>query len=80
MPDSTIRKVSADEVVALQEISQTTFREAFAAHNTAENMRVYLEQNLSVDTLLRELSHPQSSFYFFMDGPVIAGYLKLNWE
>lgn len=79
MPDSLIRKVSTDDVVALQEISQSTFSEAFAAYNTPENMRVYLEQNLSVDTLLGELSHPQSSFYFFMDGPVIAGYLKLNW-
>ena len=79
MPDTCIQKVTPEDILALQEISQSTFLEAFGEDNTAENMQAYLEQSLSAETLLRELNHPQSSFYFFIDGPVIAGYLKLNW-
>jgi ribosomal protein S18 acetylase RimI-like enzyme len=73
-----IRKVSIDELESLQQISRTTFAETFSVHNSEENMRNYLQDNLSLEKLGEEMMNQASSFYFAeMEGDLI-GYLKLN--
>lgn len=73
-----IRKVSIDELESLQQISRTTFAETFSVHNSEENMRNYLHDNLSLEKLGEEIKNPESSFYFAeMEGDLI-GYMKLN--
>lgn len=63
----------------LQRVSRTTFLQTFGAVNTAENMRHYLEHNLSEQQLSVELSNPNSAFYFALIESEIAGYLKINF-
>lgn len=46
--------------------------------NSPENMRKYLENDLSTGRLLKEMATPGSRFYFAMSGEEVAGYLKLN--
>jgi ribosomal protein S18 acetylase RimI-like enzyme len=73
-----IFRVSLRELSLLEEISTRTFKETFAAQNTEENMRRYIETELSEEKLKSELSDPDMQFYFAHIDQSIVGYLKVN--
>ena len=74
------RRVTKGDLLLLQDISKTTFWEAFAHSNTEADMAMYLEEQLSLDKLKSELENPHTEFYFAsLDNQVIA-YLKLNFD
>lgn len=75
-----IRKIDVNDVIQLQQISRATFNETFAEHNTEEDLKKYLEEQLSIKKLVEELNNPYSAFYFVSEGERVVGYLKLNWE
>lgn len=67
------------EINALQKISKDTFVEAFSNQNSEENMRKYLDENLSIQRLTYELMNSESLFYFARINEKIIGYLKINF-
>lgn len=73
-----IEKVNESEVEELQSISRQTFYETYCTMNTKENMDKYLNENLSISTLEKELKNPNSKFYIIKDLDKNIGYLKLN--
>ena len=75
-----IRPVKSSELIELQAISRSTFHETFAIYNSAEDMQLYLEQNLSLERLKEEYSHPNTTFYFAQLKEEIVGYLKINFS
>lgn len=78
MEQIIIERATLADIKKLQEIGRTTFSEAFAAVNSEENMKEYLEKGFSEEKLTGELSNQDSHFYFaLLDGKVI-GYLKIN--
>jgi ribosomal protein S18 acetylase RimI-like enzyme len=79
MEKITIRRVSSEDLGRLQSISRETFRETFAAMNTEENMRKYLEEGFSTERLRTELMDPHSEFHFAEQDDNVIGYLKLNF-
>ena len=70
--------VTLSEILDLQEISRQTFFDAFASVNEEEDMRHYLEVNLSIEQLTSELNQAATSFYFVKNSKEILAYLKLN--
>ena len=78
MTNIEIVKANLNDLQNLQKISKTTFSETFSSLNTAENMKKYLEENLSLEKLLAELIDPNASFYFAVNNNEIIGYLKIN--
>ncbi|MCH5686943.1 GNAT family N-acetyltransferase [Niabella sp. W65] len=78
MGEIIIRKVTTDDIMVLQEIGRQTFYETFAAANTPENMKKYLEEQFTVTKLTAELSNQHSAFYFALLDNKVAGYLKIN--
>lgn len=78
MESIQIRSVGLSEVSMLQTISRVTFSQTFDAHNSPEDMQAYLDTSYSVEKLTSEINHPDSSFYFAMDGSLVVGYLKVN--
>lgn len=73
-----IEKVNESEVEELQSISRQTFYETYHKMNSKENMDKYLNENLSISTLEKELKNPNSEFYIIKDLDKNIGYLKLN--
>jgi ribosomal protein S18 acetylase RimI-like enzyme len=67
------------EIEDLQRISKITFVEAFSNQNSEENMKKYLDENLSINQLTNELLNSESSFYFARVDERIIGYLKINF-
>ena len=68
------------EVELLQNIARQTFQESFAADNTPENMKHYLQENLSLTKLSAEMGNPDSEFFFAMLKTQPVGYMKLNYK
>jgi len=78
MENITIVRVTVNDVARLQKIGQDTFTETFAAVNTEEDMRHYLNGSFNTATLTAELNNPASQFYFAVLGDEVIGYLKIN--
>jgi len=73
-----IRLATIDDLNTLQSIARITFFETFAHLNSAENMRNYLDKDLSMEKLRDELMNRNSSFYLAEEKGETMGYLKLN--
>lgn len=73
-----INQIGLADVEQLQQISKATFIETFAAENTEEDMRRYLEESLSIAKLTAELSDANTEFYVALLEDKVIGYLKLN--
>ena len=78
MESVTTRKVTISDLEQLQVVSKQTFYETFSPVNTEENMRKYIEEDLSEGRLRNEINNPGSEFYFAIHIDEIIGYLKLN--
>lgn len=73
-----VRTASQKDVSLLAELSATTFRCAFAADNTPEDMEAYLTESFSKEKLGQELSDPLSLFFIAEGDGKPLGYAKLN--
>jgi ribosomal protein S18 acetylase RimI-like enzyme len=78
MNDILIRKLTANDIIQLQEISRKTFFETFSGVNTEEDMNKYLEDSLSLERLTTEFNTKDSEFYFALLDDTTIGYIKLN--
>ncbi len=77
-PDIHITGIDEKDLDALRAISIQSFTETFSEHNTEDDMRTYVSENLSPERLLHELQTVGSHFYMLRLGDEPAGYLKLN--
>lgn len=73
-----IRKVNADELPPLRQISISTFIDSFASGNSAANMDDYIAKSRSIEQLAAEFHTPGAEFFFAVSGEKPIGYLKLN--
>lgn len=73
-----IKRIGIESAEELQRLARQTFIETFSEVNSAENMRMYLNESLSLDKLRNELGHPESQFYVTYHDHHPVGYLKLN--
>ena len=73
-----IRHATTRDSVLLAELGAETFRDAFGAHNTAQDMALYLAKSFSPDLQAIELSDRSVVFLIaeIADEPV--GYVKLR--
>ena len=78
IPEIEISEVLPEDLLTLQEISRQTFQQSFAAMNTEENMKYFLEHHYSEEKLLSEILNPDSRFFFAKTKNTIVGYLKIN--
>lgn len=72
------RKVEESELIDLHNIVVETFTASFAHLNDPDDFNTYVAQKLTEAHLHKELSNPDTLFYFLIVDGSIAGYLKLN--
>jgi len=73
-----MRQAVPEDAAALCAFGIKAFRDTFEAANTAENMKLYLDNNFTEDKLRAELTDTTSVFLLFYDNDVLAGYIKLR--
>lgn len=74
-----IKRLTINDLYQLQKIGRATFSETFAAINTQQNMRKYLEHEFSTPKLTEEINDKNSEFYFATIESKAIGYLKINF-
>lgn len=79
MENVQIKRVKLSDLPILQSIARLTFIESFSGQNDPEDMRVYIDENLSIQKLKSELNNPESRFYFAQYENKVIGYLKINY-
>lgn len=80
MKNMKIIPVTVADLEQLHEVSVETFTATFGAVNTPENLKSYLEHDLSRDQLRRELADPHAGFFFIQKEGQLAGYGKLLYH
>ena len=79
MKNIELKRVTLKDIDQLQKIGRETFSETFSAVNTEENIRKYLQEDLSLEKLTAELNNKNSQFYFATLDNNVIGYLKVNF-
>lgn len=74
-----IEKVTSEKICILQQIATKSFFDTFLEFNSQEDMDAYLQNNLSIEQLTKEFSHPQSEFFLVKNNQDYVGYIKLNY-
>jgi diamine N-acetyltransferase len=80
MENTTIRMRIADarDAALVADLSRRTFYEAFAQHNTEENMRLYMEEQFTREMQMAEVQAPGRIFILAYAGEELAGYASLR--
>lgn len=79
MQPITIKKLTTQDLLPLQQIGRQTFYETFAGDNSPEDMEKYLDESFAISKLTAEINNVNSEFYFAQIENNVLGYLKLNW-
>jgi GNAT superfamily N-acetyltransferase len=74
-----IRDATLADNVLLAEIGAQTFADTFAADNTPEDMRAYLEASFNPEKQASELADPNSRFLIVEQDGETVGYTRLNF-
>lgn len=75
--EATFRYATANDADALQQLAVRTYDETFAAVNTAQNMRAYLESAFALDRIQAELNDPAAVWLLAISDEDFVGYAKL---
>lgn len=73
-----LKQCTEFDIDALVLISKTTFTKAFEKDNNPQDFESYIATAFSRETLLSQLSNPDSFFYFAYFEEKLVGYLKIN--
>jgi ribosomal protein S18 acetylase RimI-like enzyme len=80
MNNLEFKKVEFIDLEKLQKLSVKTFSDTFSSSNSAENLQIYIKENMSLQNLEREFKNKDSEFYFAVLNEENVGYLKLNFK
>ncbi len=70
--------ISHTDIDTLQDLAIRTYTAAFGHKNKPGVLEVYCDSAFAKAVILKQLSHPESYWYFVKDKEHILGYLKLN--
>jgi ribosomal protein S18 acetylase RimI-like enzyme len=74
-----IRPATRGDASALAELAERTFRAAFAAFNSRENMDAHCARSYGVAIQAAEIADPRMRTFVCDDGGRLAGYGQLRW-
>jgi len=67
------------DALSMSRLAEATFREAFAAVNTAENMEQHCRASYGEAIQAAEIAHPMMATLLAEHGPQLVGYAQLRW-
>ncbi|HEY4112071.1 GNAT family N-acetyltransferase [Puia sp.] len=73
-----IREAEPADAALVADIARRTFIDSFAQHNTAENMRIFLEEQNPREKQMAEVGAPGRTFLLAYMGEEPAGYVSLR--
>src|ERR1700759_4831759 len=77
-PVIQIKTAGPEDAALVAGLSRRTFYETFAPHNTAENMRIFLEEQFSPERQMAEVGAPGRIFLLAYIDDEPAGYASMR--
>jgi ribosomal protein S18 acetylase RimI-like enzyme len=78
MPNIIIRQATNEDAELVADICRRSFFDTYASFNTKENMDEYMEEHLSKDFIMSEVSSSATNFFLAFVEDRAAGYVQLN--
>jgi diamine N-acetyltransferase len=75
-----IQRATEADADLIASLSSQTFYDTFHEQNSAEDMRLFLEQNFTAEKVLHELASPSNTFILAYQMDKAIGYAKLSDE
>ena len=75
-----LRNAAPNDADRLAELAERTFRDAFAAQNTPEDMDLHCALNYSAEIQAREIDDPGVATILCEDDGRLVGYVQLGWR
>ncbi len=76
-PEITICKVKPEEAAELAKFSAKLFSETFADSNSAEDMKMYLEESFNIEKIRQELADPNIYCFYAIKNSIPIGTVKI---
>jgi ribosomal protein S18 acetylase RimI-like enzyme len=73
-----MRQVTVQDIPVLRAVAIQSFRDLLEKSNSPENMKLYIDNNLSYAQLEKEFHEHGTVFFIFFDGDNAIAYLKLR--
>jgi ribosomal protein S18 acetylase RimI-like enzyme len=73
-----LRLTTKQDLPELREVAISSYRDAFAAFNTPENMQAYIDSAYSMPALEKELDEPESYQLLAVEEEKIVGFVRLR--
>lgn len=74
-----INIASMKDLEDLQEVMRSTFVETFRPDNKKEDVEKYIEEELNLEVIKKELITEQAQWFYIEEKGMMVGYLKVNW-
>ncbi|HPH45530.1 MAG TPA: GNAT family N-acetyltransferase [Chryseolinea sp.] len=74
----TVRAVTEKDLHTLREVAIQSFRDLLEKSNTEEDMKLYIDKNLTYEQLKKEFHEKETVFFLLYDGEKAMAYLKLR--
>jgi ribosomal protein S18 acetylase RimI-like enzyme len=74
----TTRQATTADAALLAELAATTFSDSFAADNSAENMKLYMDKAFGESIQRAEIADSQRTVFFAEQDGEVVGYTMLN--
>ena len=75
-----IRRVGPEDAEGVTELARQTFRETYGAYNDPDELRMYMERELTRTVLEEEMKADGSAWYIASLDGVAVGFLKIRWD
>lgn len=76
-PEISIRKIQLEEAAEFAKFSAALFEETFADANSAEDMKLYLDESFAIDKIRKELNDSNASSFYALKNWMPIGCMKL---
>lgn len=73
-----INPAALTDMEQVYHIGREVYTETFAPHNTAANLRAYLDEAYAMPVLEREWAEPGSAYFLSWDGARATGFMRLR--
>jgi ribosomal protein S18 acetylase RimI-like enzyme len=77
---ATIRRADVRDAATLAELAESTFRDAFAAGNAAQDMDLHCARHYGAPRQQSELADPNVATLLAEDGSSAVGFVQLRWQ
>ncbi|WP_419802510.1 GNAT family N-acetyltransferase [Mucilaginibacter sp.] len=76
-PEVSIRQVTIEEAVGFAKFGAALFKETFAESNSAEDMKLYLEESFAIEKIQQELADLNTYCFYATKNSMPVGCMKL---